>query len=307
MKKRVARPKRNAPLTQLVDFYMHSDRFLALSPKSQKEYDTHLSKACATRIAHLNKQLGSISLHALRLSHFREAYDAWLPSGIRSANYRSAALSAALSYAVECDLMTYNPILGLKKRSTKPRRVRWERDHVVKFLDTAYSDFKWRSIGLIVHMAYEWAQRVGDMRTLTWHSLDLEAQRVDLTQNKRNAEVHLPISDGLTEMLKQQKQDFGFQQYVAPKPNPSGGSYVPYTIDLIDNALNSVKLEAGLPSHLTAMDLRRTAITEMAEAGVDAIGIRQVTGHANLQSVTPYLVNTYSGASAALAKRNGDS
>ena len=307
MKQRVARPKRNAPLTQLVDFYMHSDRFLALSPKSQKEYDTHLSKACATRIAHLEKQLGGISLHVLKLSHFREAYDAWLHSGTRTANYRAAAMSAALSYGVEIDLLNYNPIQGLRKHSTKPRRVRWERDQVVAFLDAAYSDFKWRSIGLIVHMAYEWAQRVGDMRTLTWHSLDLEAQRVDLTQSKRNAEVHLPISDSLTEMLKQQKQDFGFQPYVAPKPNPSGGAYVPYTIDLIDNALNSVKLEAGLPSHLTAMDLRRTAITEMAEAGVDAIGIRQVTGHANLQSVTPYLVNTYSGASAALAKRNGDS
>ena len=288
MKQRVARPKRNAPLTQLVDFYMHSDRFLALSPKSQKEYETHLSKACATRIAHLNKQLGSISLHALRLSHFREAYDAWLQSGVRNANYRAAALSAVLSYGVECDLLEYNPIQGLRKQSTKPRRVRWERDQVVKFLDTAYSDFKWRSIGLIVHMAYEWAQRVGDMRTLTWDSLDLEAQRIDLTQSKRNAEVHLPISDGLTDMLKQQQQDFGFQPYVAPKPNPSGGAYVPYTIDLIDNALNDVKLAAGLPKHLTAMDLRRTAITEMAEAGVDVVGIRQVTGHANLQSVTPY-------------------
>ena len=306
MRQRVARPKRNAPMSQLVEFYLHSDRFARLKGKTQKEYETHLERALATRISHLGKTLGAIQISKLRLSHLREGYDVWLQSGVRNANYRAAALSAALSYAVECDLLEYNPIQGLRKQSTKPRRVRWERDQVITFLDTAYSDFKWRSIGLIVHMAYEWAQRVGDMRTLTWDSLDLEAQRVDSTQSKRNAEVHLPISDGLTEMLKQQKQDFGFQQYVAPKPNPDGGSYVPYPIDLIDNALNAVKMEAGLPQHLTAMDLRRTAITEMAEAGVDAIGIRQVTGHANLQSVTPYLVNTYSGASAALAKRNGD-
>lgn len=307
MRQRVARPKRNAPLTQLVEFYLNSDRFCRLKGKTQKEYETHLERACNTRISHLGKSLGSIQISKLKLSHLREAYDAWLSSGIRSANYRSAALSAALSYAVECDLMDYNPIQGLRKQSTKPRRVRWERDQVVTFLDTAYSDFKWRSIGLIVHMAYEWAQRVGDMRTLTWDSLDLEAQRVDLTQSKRNAEVHLPIPDDLTAMLKQQRDEFGFQEYVAPKPNPTGGSYVPYPLDQIDNALNDVKQAAGLPKHLTAMDLRRTAITEMAEAGVDAVGIRQVTGHANLQSVTPYLVNTYSGASAALAKRRGES
>jgi integrase len=306
MRKRVARPKRNAPVSQLVEFYLDSDRFRRLKGKTQKEYDTHLQRALATRVSHLNKTIGAIQISNLRLSHLREAYDVWLQTGIRNANYRAASMSAALSYAVECDLLEYNPIHGLRKQSTKPRRVRWEREQVVAFLDTAYSDFKWRSIGLIVHMAYEWAQRVGDMRTLTWDSLDLDAQRVDLTQSKRNAEVHLPISDGLTEMLKQQKHDFGFQQYVAPKPNPSCGAYVPYTIDLIDNALNDVKLAAGLPKHLTAMDLRRTAITEMAEAGVDVVGIRQVTGHANLQSVTPYLVNTYSGASAALAKRNGE-
>lgn len=306
VKQRVARPKRISPLSDLVEYYLHSDRFLSLGAKSQKEYETHLRNVCATRINHLGKNLGAIQLKNLKLSHIREGYDAWLVRGIRTANYRVAALSAALSYGVECDLIDYNPTRGLRKKSTKPRRVRWERSQVITFLDTAYSDFRWRSIGLIVHMAYEWAQRVGDMRLLTWDSLDLEAQRVDLTQSKRNAEVHLPIPDDLTAMLKQQQQDFGFQKYVAPKTKPVAGSYSPYPIDQIDDALNEVKLAAGLPRHLTAMDLRRTAITEMAEAGVDAIGIRQVSGHASLASVTPYLVNTFKGASAALAKRRGE-
>ena len=33
-------------------------------------------------------------------------------------------------------------------------------------LDAAYGDFSTRNIGLIAHMAYEWCQRVGDMRLL---------------------------------------------------------------------------------------------------------------------------------------------
>ena len=306
VKQRVARPKRNSPLTDLVEYYLHSDRFLSLGAKSQKAYETHLHNACATRIDHLNKKLGAIQIKNLKLSHIREAYDTWLIHGVRTANYMVAALSVALSYGVECDLVDYNPTRGLRKKATKPRRVRWEPSQVKLFLDTAYSDFKWRSIGLIVHMSYEWAQRVGDMRLLQWSSLDLEAQRIDLTQSKRNAEVHLPITDDLTAMLKQQQEDFGFQEYVAPKTKPVAGSYVPYAIDHIDDAINEVKREAGLPKHITAMDLRRTAITEMAEAGVDAIGIRQVSGHASLASVTPYLVNTFSGASAALAKRKAN-
>ena len=51
------------------------------------------------------------------------------------------------------------------------------------------------------------------------------------------------------------------------------------------------------------MDLRRTAITQMVEAGSDQFEIMQVSGHANPSSVTPYLVNTFTGASNALAKR----
>ncbi len=51
------------------------------------------------------------------------------------------------------------------------------------------------------------------------------------------------------------------------------------------------------------MDLRRTAVTEMMEGGVDLAGIMQVTGHQNAASVKPYMVNTFSGASKALSAR----
>jgi site-specific recombinase XerD len=54
------------------------------------------------------------------------------------------------------------------------------------------------------------------------------------------------------------------------------------------------------------MDLRRTAVTEMMEGGVDLANIMQVTGHKNIQSVKPYMVNTLSGATKALAARGND-
>ena len=68
--------------------------------------------------------------------------------------------------------------------------------------------------------------------------------------------------------------------------------------------VNRIKEQAGLPKKLTAMDMRRTAITEMVEAGVDITQIKQVSGHANIQSLTPYIKHTFTGASEALAQRN---
>ena len=107
-------------------------------------------------------------------------------------------------------------------------------------------------------------------------------------------------------MLRQQKEDFGFQDYVAPRVKPRAGAYLPYDNIEISYLINDVLEEANLPSTLTAMDLRRTAVTEMMEAGVDLAGIMQVTGHKNVNSVKPYMVNTFSGASKALAARGND-
>jgi len=126
-----------------------------------------------------------------------------------------------------------------------------------------------------------------------------------MKQSKRGAEVHLPISDTLIKMLQQQKDDFGFQDYVCPRPNPGRGkTYTPYSMQEISYLVSDIKKQANLCASLYAMDLRRTAITEMVEAGVDLAGVMQVSGHQNPQSVKPYLVNTFSGASQALAKRN---
>jgi integrase len=294
-------PKKNAKVSQIVDFYLCSDNFARLKGSTQKRYEDLLAVALDTKVE--GKALGEYQARHLKARHTNQAYQQWLKTGTRTANYRKAALSTAWKYAMRHDVMINNPVTLIQSISEQPRKVKWTRQQVSTFLDTAYSDFKWRSIGLIVHMAYDWAQRVGDIRVLTWDKLDLDAQRVDLTQSKRGADVHLPISDGLNAMLHVQQQDFGFQQYVVPKPNPVAGAYVPYPVDQVDDAINTVKEAAGLPRHLTAMDLRRTAITEMVEGGADLAQIMQVSGHRSPDSVRPYLVNTYSGAVNALSKR----
>lgn len=298
----MAKPKGITKLRQAVEFYMKGPRFLALKGKTQLNYEMHLSKACDTRLSD-GRLLGDVSLKLIKPRHLVECYEMWLKVGVATANRRMAVLSACWKYARQWELVVADPVSLVDRVSSKPRKVRWDRQHVKLFLDVAYSKFEYRSIGLLVQMAYEWGQRVGDMRTLTWSALDLEAQRIDLTQSKRNADVHLPISDSLTQMLVQQKKDFGFQQYVVPHTKPRAGAYTPYKEEEICIYINRVKDEANLPRELTAMDLRRTAVTEMLEGGVDMAGIMQVTGHRNPQSVKPYMVNTYRGASAALAAR----
>lgn len=297
-------PKANAKLSEIVGFYIFSPAFRRLSASSQRDYEKNLIAAINTSVE--GKDLGDYRCNKLKVRHITTAYEAWLTIGTRTANYRKSCLSAAWKHAMRNDVIIHNPIAPVQTVSTSPRRTVWERDQVQKFLETAYSDFRWRSIGLIVHMAYDWGQRVGDMRVLKWDKLDLVGCQLDLTQSKRNAEVHLPISSGLCDMLRQQKEDFGFQDYVAPKHIPVAGKYVAYKKKEIASITNEVLAKANLPLELTAQDLRRTAVTEMMEGGIDLANIMQVTGHQNVQSVKPYMVNTLSGATKALAARKKD-
>ena len=293
----------HSTFAQACNAYRGSSSYCSLKYKSQKDYANNLTRACATKVSG-NLMLGNIKLKDVRYKYLTVAYEDWLDnSGIRAANYIATCVSIVLNYSIRYEAIPHNPMALVKKVKTKPRKVMWQPDQVKLFLDTAYSDFKWRSIGLIFHMSYELAQRVGDMRKLTWKSIDFANRRMDLEQSKRGAEVHLPISESLLKMLVQQKKDFDFQEYVAPRTSPKNNGYSHYTLNEISKLINEVKDEANLPQELQVRDLRRTAITEMVEAGVDLVGIMQVSGHQSVQSVKPYLVNTYSGASTALERR----
>ena len=298
--------KPTTKLRNACDQYMRSSTYAQLTSAVQTKYDRTLLRVCATKVQN-GAELGKIRLADIRYKHVTYAYDSWADTnGPSAANYMATCLSIVLNTAIRHEAIVANPVSLLNRKVEKPRKVKWSKGDVSSFLTTAYSEWRWRSIGLILHMAYEWGQRIGDMRLLKWEDIDFEAQRVDITQSKRGVDVHLPIPDDLLAMLEAQRVDFGFQDYVAPRVKPNHSGYSPYTAIEIHTQVNNIKAKAELDPKLQARDLRRTAITEMAEAGVDLVGIMQVSGHQSPNSVTPYLVNTYSGASAALSKRRGD-
>ena len=306
MARKIGELKASDTVQKACAFYMNTPKFASLAGKTQRDYERHLMTACNTAVQR-GKNLGNIRLKDLRFANVTVAYHTWERDiGVRSANYIATALSIVLNTSIRHQALFSNPVSLIQRSKTKPRKVRWTTPQVKCFLDTAYSQWRWRSIGLIVHMAFNWAQRIGDMRMLKWTSLDLVNNTLELEQSKRGEDVFLPIQGGLIDMLRQQQNDFGFQDYVAPRVEPRAGAYTPYDDDEIHVLVNQVKTQAGLPKELTAMDLRRTAITQMVERGVDVVGIMQVSGHANPQSVKPYLVNTLAGATEALSNREED-
>ena len=295
-------PTEKSTLYALFRFYQTTFSFNKLKTQTQRDYKNSINNGLMTKIEGVT--LANVKLGNLKRKHIKLAYEKWLLRGTRTANLTYAILHKVVEVALEHDILSYNPVSSIEKRKETPRKVMWTPEQVKLFLSTCYTEWKWRNIGLIAQMAYEWSQRTGDMRTLTWSSINLNESVLNLQQSKRRAEVQIPISDNLLNMLRKQQDDFGFQEYVAPSLTPVNGSYKPYDITKVSQLAREIKAVCGLPSELQVMDFRRTAITEMVEAGVDITQIMAVSGHQNVQSVTPYIKHTLAASKSALQKRN---
>tara|TARA_R110000850_G_scaffold76157_3_gene165481 strand:- start:3174 stop:4052 length:879 start_codon:yes stop_codon:yes gene_type:complete len=282
-------------INELVDVYYSSNNFSMLRERSQKDYRYFLSV--------LVEEFGECDYQSVTSKQAKHSYEAWVKRGISFANHVCTVASLVYRYAIDMEYTVVNPFASVRRKTPTQRKVVWAEADITNFLDTAYSQFEWRSIGLIVHMAYEWCQRLGDMRMLQWSNIDLPNSKLFLEQSKRRAQVTLPIGEDLHEMLTQQEQDFGFQDYVAPRVLAVRGAYHPYSVERLSKVGRLVMREAGLDDTLRLMDLRRTGTTQMVEAGVPMGQIMSVTGHSNPQSVKPYMKNTYASANNALTTR----
>lgn len=284
----------------MTEYYASLD-YRSLSDAAKRDYKYCLNALLATVVR--DRSISKMYLQSMNTPLAQVAYNIWAERGVSFANHTHAVASKLYNFGIQLGYTDLNPFSKVSKRPAKPRKVVWTREHINLFLDTAYSRFKWRSTGLIVQMAYEWCQRLGDMANLTWDMYDTETRVLYLEQSKRRAKVELPTTDELHEMLMQQKTDVDFQPYVAPKCMERRIINRPYDKYALSYVAREIIKAAGLPDELQIMDMRRTGTMEMVEAGVSLPQIMSITGHANPQSVKPYMKNTLTSARKAAKLR----
>ena len=289
-------------ITDVVAEYYLSLDYRSLAPVTQKDYKYCIDTMLATELPRVKFAVANIT--TITPPNAQAAYNIWAERGVSFANHTLAVSSKLWNFAIQLGHVPTNPFSKVSRRPHRPRKVVWTREDINLFLTTAYSEFKWRSVGLIVQMAYEWCQRLGDMANLTWDKYDFDQKVCRLEQSKRRARVELPATDELHEILIQQYKELGHQKYVCPRV------YMniiindkPYTRMDLRYVARQIMDAAGLPKEYQIMDMRRTGTVEMVDAGVPLPQIMAVTGHANPQSVKPYLKNTLASASSALRNR----
>jgi len=292
-------------ILQIYKYYVTTNHFKSLEITSQNNYNSTMLSIINTYIS--SKSFGSIKIKDLNAIQCTEAYEEWVKCGsVAKANRCSRILSLLINYCISIDIIRHNPLSKIKKKTHTPVSVVWLSSQVEKFLDSAFSQFEWRNVGLIALMCYEWGQRPNDIRLLEWPSINFDEAKIKIKQSKRGATVELPIATETLAMLRQQHIDWGFQPYVVPHKRPSDGAYRPLTRVQIPNLANEIKINAELPLELKIGGLRKSVIVEMIDAGVDHLQIMSVTGHQNPSSLGPYQKHTFSSAKSALDRRNNN-
>ena len=295
----------NNTLNNYIELYRKTNTFKTKKGNTQKDYIYQQDHSRKTVVC--GKPLGEHKIHKIGSKQLNDAYEKWLITGTRTANSRKNSLNLVFQYCMQQEVIDSNPMRLVSSKLNTGRDTMWTKEQCHLFLDTAYSEYKWRSMGVLAQICSELAQRVGDVRKLRFDQVNFDKCRIDIEQSKTGAKVYLHVEDNLLSVLKQQKDTFGFQPYVCPRPLPifaRGQDYTPYRKGEVSKFANQIKETAKLPKHLQIRDFRRTWVTRAIKAGADAVSIMQVTGHKHISSLNAYTVNTPEGAKTVLDKVN---
>lgn len=292
----------NSLMVHLMNHFIRTDYYRELSGSTQKQYEAVLGSCLTTPVK--SKTLGNTKVTKVDARLCRDLYAHWAANGSANlANTKARILSVLLNYAVSLELLVNNPIAKVRKLKYSPDTRIWTQGEVEKLLEVGYQSFDLRNVTLLAHMCYEYAQRPAHIARLTWDKLDFDTKCITIRQGSCGSTVYLPIEEPLLSLLLEQKEAWGFQPYVVPHQIPSGSHYHIMKRSDINSRFSTLKDKAGLDSDLHLRSLRNTAIIELVEAGVDAVGIMNVSGHKKISSLTPYIKPTLKNATTALSQR----
>lgn len=168
---------------------------------------------------------------------------------------------------------TLNPWSGMELPSLPARKQRWRPEQIPLIVEKAREVGR-PSLGLATLAAYWLGHRQGDLLSLTWTQLEDQEKET----SKTSAEVPIAAS-AYPELAAALAETPRVSEYVIPHE----GTQTRWNRYTFTHEWRLVARAAGIPDGLQFRDLRATAVTEMADTGVDARGSvwRPETGQGN--------------------------
>lgn len=218
------------------------------------------------------------------------------PERLGQANGSLRVARLLWEYFINEEMVADNPFRRVRVSTLPARRALWTRNQVECFIMKA-DKVGSPEIGTAAMLAFELCQREGDVLALAWSHV--KQSQVQIRQNKAEALVWLPLAD-LPELMLRLEAAARTSTHVITQPNgrPWLGNAHQFR-----KVVRRIADQAGIPAGLTFMDLRRSGLTELGEAGATDDEIRSVSGHKTREIVAAYVLPTDVQAGHALKKR----
>lgn len=228
------------------------------------------------------------NLSAARIAAYRDERLKEVSGGtvIRELAYISAIINHARR---EWGINVPNPVQMVRKPQSPQSRSRVLTDDEVSKLLMALEPTGRRSHWTkpAVQLALATAMRRGELLSMRWEHIDLQNRTAFLSDTKNGESRTVPLSTVAVQVL-------------AELPRHISGVVIPVKFFTLDAAFKRARKRAGLDD-VRFHDLRRTAITRMAEKLPNVIELAAVSGHKSLMVLKRY----YRPTAAELAQKLG--
>lgn len=244
----------------LTEKYQKSLWYMKLAPKTQKGYNHWIKK--------INDFAGNKMLTSMTRMVCKGYYTKTSERSLHNGNAALRFLRVLFSYAIDEGITNDNPAKGIRLIGTKSRTEVWTHDETDLYVQKAVAE-KRRSIALAVIIAESIGQREGDILKLAWDQYD--GKSIKIRQGKTGSYIDVKCLEKLREWLDNTERTSNFIIV-------SETTQLPYKEDNFQQIFADIKRDTPL-STKWFMDLRRTAVVRLAEAGCEIPEIASITGH----------------------------
>lgn len=272
-------------VADVIRIYGEDARFTKLAEDTKRAY------RCVLREIEANG--GDLDIADLDRPWFRALYRRLSVRGKPIARLHMVVWSILMEVARDEGFRKDNPVAKMPLHKGEARDRRWTDEERATFCAAAERLGR-PSIALAVRLAYDLGQRERDVLRLTWHNYGGGA--FSFRQTKTGKAVGVPVSAETRAALDAMDRTGVHVVISEITGQPYGGQ-------AFRDAFATIRRKAGLPADLQFRDLRRTALSEIGEAGGTDDEIRAVSGHKSRNVVATYVVPTTTMAGNAQAKR----
>ncbi len=279
----MATPTRPDTLPWLMRLYRTDERFEGLAPATKRSYEQ-----CLVVIEAWSARAGHPPIASLERQHVKAFYRSMAETPSK-ANAVLRVLRLLLAFAVDEGLLDRNPAERPRLKTTPPRQQVWPAEAIQKFVAAAKSAGR-PSLGLAVLLGANLGQREGDILKLSWSQFDGSA--ITLRQGKTGVLLAVPAAKELRLALDGMSR----QSPTILICETTNRTWKP---DFFRHEFRRIADIAGL-SNLQFLDLRRTSVVRLAEAGCTVPEIAAITGHQ--LDRTARILETYLPRNAPMAR-----